>query len=337
MTNNHPHRYISSILLFICIGLVNEKNLVLHHDPSTTTYTQSYYYGLISSILYFAVASLLLVSSLGSLVFHAYPPSFATLTGPQRTLMLQTTSFSLYLALGAGVFSEIEGWQFVDGVYWADYTLLTIGLGTDFPLHRVLARVLLIPYAAFGITLIGLIVSSVRGLVLERAKAKVVRRHLGQQREKWRQNIEKRARLAANKRSTESIVDDSNGHLGFWSHVNYLRRREEKKLMQMPHKLTKHATIPLKYEDQLGTWHRAEFELMRLIEKSSERSERYNALFVSFFVILIVWIGGSLVFWSCERVRYSRLTINVWLTGYSHRMDRGGRTLTPFTLATIRY
>ncbi|KAG6829160.1 hypothetical protein H0H92_005504 [Tricholoma furcatifolium] len=123
------------------------------------------------------------INAMGAYLFKAYPPSFNTLTIPQRTLMLQTVTYFLYLALGAGVFSAIEGWQFCDGLYWADYTLLTIGLGTDFPLKRTASRALLIPYAAVGIMMIGLVVGSVRGLVLERAKTEVAQRSLAKQRE----------------------------------------------------------------------------------------------------------------------------------------------------------
>lgn len=247
--------------------------------------------------------------------------------------MLQTTSFSFYLALGAGVFSEIEGWGFADGVYWADYTLLTIGLGTDFPLTTVLGRLLLIPYAAFGITLVGLVVSSVRGLVLERAKAKVARRHLGKERERWRKNIEERGRLAANRRS--ATRDSGNPSVNESRMDNRLRKRNEERLMRMPRKLSKYAGVPLKQEDQQGAWHRAEFELMRFIEENSKKTERYSALLVSFFVILVVWIGGSLVFWTCEHVRiYSLSTMSVNSPNLILRNPRAGHTLTPFTSHT---
>jgi potassium channel subfamily K, other eukaryote len=98
--------------------------------------------------------------------------------------MLQTISYVMYLALGAGVFSAVESWNYLDGLYWSNYTLLTIGLGSDFSPSTTLGRALLIPYAAVGITMIGLIVGSIRGLVLERGKAKVGRRSLGKQRDK---------------------------------------------------------------------------------------------------------------------------------------------------------
>ncbi|CAA7266091.1 unnamed protein product [Cyclocybe aegerita] len=286
--------YLSCILLIVPIGLTHDSDIYIE-APSIMTHSQAYYYGLISGILYFTISTLLLLSTIGAVIFKAYPASFSTLTPAQRTLMLQTVSFSLYLALGAGIiFSSIEDWGFADGVYWADYTLLTIGLGTDFPLTTTLGRMLLIPYAAFGITLVGLVVSSVRGLMLERAKAKVARRHLGKEREKWKENIRERRQLADIAASTmvstlpRSVLQDQR------------ERLHNRRLMKLPQQLSKHVSEPLKPEDQYGPWHRAEFELMRFIEAHAESAERYIALGASFLVILIVWFVGSVIFWVCE-------------------------------------
>ena len=214
--------------------------------------------------------------------------------------MLQTISFSLYLTVGAVVFSEIEGWEFVDGLYWADYTLLTIGLGTDFPLTKTLARMLLIPYAAIGITLIGLVVTSVRALVLERVKTKVVRRRLGKERERWKENIQERRRLAAwremSLQSNESSQPPSINRSIF----------RVKSLYRFPQELEKH-TAQVVGEGRQPPWHRAEFELMRFLEARSKNVEKYTSLGVSFLVILIVWFFGSVIFWICEHVcGYSR-------------------------------
>lgn len=268
----------------IPIGLTHNDNVDAFTNSHFMAFSQSYYYALISSIVYATISTLLLISTLGSTVFHRYPASFSTLTVPQRTLMLQTISFSLYLALGAGIFASIENWPFTDAIYWALYTLLTIGLGTDFPLTTVLGRMLLIPYAAVGITLVGLVVSSVRGLVLERAKAKVARRHLGKEREKWERSITHRRGYQVHEHST--------------LHGNI----QEKRLMRLPQKLQQESLHALTHKDQLGKWHRAEFELMRYIERSAASTARYTSLASSFVVILIVWSGGSLVFWSCEHV-----------------------------------
>ena len=187
-------RYLSFILLLVPLAL--SKHMLLY-PRDTHAFSQSYYYAIISASVYCIISNLLLANLLGALVFRAYPPSFGSLTVPQRTLMLQTTAYVFYLALGAGVFSTIEGWSFVDGLYWADYTLLTCGLGTDFPLYRTLSRALLIPYAVIGITMIGLVIGSVRALVLERGATAMVRRRLEKERKKWVEGLDSSADVRA--------------------------------------------------------------------------------------------------------------------------------------------
>ncbi|KAJ7242363.1 hypothetical protein B0H12DRAFT_1132454 [Mycena haematopus] len=175
--------YFSAILLIIPLGLTH-TTLKLAGAPAYDL-TQAYYYAILSGIIYMILPSLLIANAVGAYVFHAYPPSFNALTVPQRTLMLQTTIYVMYLAAGAGVFSHVEKWSYLDGVYWADYTLLTIGLGSDFPPQTHTGRGLLIPFAVGGITLIGVVIGSIRGLVLERGNVKVMRRTVELERQKW--------------------------------------------------------------------------------------------------------------------------------------------------------
>ncbi|KAF8988436.1 hypothetical protein BDQ17DRAFT_1288832 [Cyathus striatus] len=251
--------YSSSIILVPPLILTHTKYLspsTSHFPEDTIELSQSYYYGLIASALYFTISTLLLVNLVGAHIFRAYSPSFGALTMPQRTLMLQTIVFSSYLALGGGVFAKLETWSFVDGLYWAEYTLLTIGLGSDFSLKTTGARMLLIPFAAFGIVLVGIIVGSVRGLVLERAKVKVGRRRLEKERE--RKGLEQK----------EHAEQD---------------RVEKKNVDDLEHK-----------------WRKAEFALMREVERKVEKVERYTGLAVATLVYVIVWISGSLVFWATE-------------------------------------
>ncbi|TFK38877.1 hypothetical protein BDQ12DRAFT_629971 [Crucibulum laeve] len=259
--------YLSGTLLIVALSLTNTELLLDSPTLPGHILSQSFYYGLLAAILYFVNSTLLLVNIIGAYWFHAYPASYCALTIPQRTLMLQTISFSMYLALGAGVFSRLEGWDFVDGIYWADYTVLTIGLGSDFPLMTTAARMLLIPYAAFGVTLVGLVIGSVRGLVLERGKVKLARRRVGKERAKWLERMKgKQQRILLRRRKLPESVLSAGG------------------------------------ESETGAWRRAEFELMRLIEESAEKAERYTALASSALSFTIVWIGGSLVFWSCQHI-----------------------------------
>ncbi|KAJ3921054.1 hypothetical protein F5877DRAFT_36851 [Lentinula edodes] len=196
--------YLSSLLLIIPLALA--PSITPPSNVSQHALSQSYYYALLSAILYGILSTLLLLHFIFSLPpFSAYPASFATLTIPQRTLMLQTISFTLYLALGAGIFSALEGWEFCDGVYWADYTLLTIGLGSDFPLQTSAGRGVLIPYTGGGILLIGIVIGSVRGLVLERGGVKMLHRQLVKERDRGIKKVKKRLGMETRGDSDEAL------------------------------------------------------------------------------------------------------------------------------------
>ena len=104
------------------------------------TYTQGYWDAVMAAILYFLCAVLLITNMIGFFLGH-YPERFE-LTDHQRTLILQTMLFFIWLAGGAAVFSHLEGlknpddrqaWAFVDALYFCDVTILTIGFGDLYP------------------------------------------------------------------------------------------------------------------------------------------------------------------------------------------------------------
>ncbi|KAF3276114.1 Potassium channel [Orbilia oligospora] len=170
--------YLASFLLIALLACYRQY---LYSVPRENhTWSQAFYYGIIAASLYFLIATLLVGNYIGVLT-GKYAKQF-TLTIAQRTLMLQTMSLMGWLCLGAGVFAKLEGWAYLDGIYFCDTTFLVIGLG-DYTLTTKAGRALLFPYATIGIVTVGLIVSSIRGLVLERGKRKVRRRLLEKQRE----------------------------------------------------------------------------------------------------------------------------------------------------------
>ncbi|EKG11661.1 Ion transport 2 [Macrophomina phaseolina MS6] len=176
--------------------------------------------------------------------------------------MLQTISFTVYLLLGGLVFSYIEGWKFLDGVYWADYTLLTVGLGSDFPPKTHLGRSLLFPFAIGGILMVGLVVGSIRSLVLERGKAKLEARMTEIKREKVLKRI---------KPSKRTIKVGMFKRIEFSQEgLSEVERREQ------------------------------EFHVMRHIQKSAERKRRYTALGLSVVATCILWFVGAVVFRASE-------------------------------------
>ncbi|KAF3931527.1 hypothetical protein ABW19_dt0206675 [Dactylella cylindrospora] len=172
--------YIASFLLIVLLAVYHRHLYTLPEEDYA--WSQAFYYGIIAAALYFVIATLLVGNYIGVLS-GKYARQF-TLTIAQRVLMLQTMTLMCWLCLGAGVFSKLEGWAYLDGIYFCDTTFLVVGLG-DYTLTTNAGRALLFPYAAVGVVMVGLIVSSIRGLVLERGKKKVERRILEKQREKF--------------------------------------------------------------------------------------------------------------------------------------------------------
>ncbi|RJE17529.1 Potassium channel [Aspergillus sclerotialis] len=160
--------YITSILLLAILAVFAR---VKRNSPNpTATFSQAYYYGTFAAGLYFIIASMLLITTYGAYRGH-YSREYK-LTNSQRSLMLQTIIFLIYLLGGSAVYARIEDWDFLDAVYWADYTLLTIGIGNFAPVTH-LGRSLLFPYAVGGILSLGLIVSSIRAQMLETGRQKI--------------------------------------------------------------------------------------------------------------------------------------------------------------------
>lgn len=151
--------------------------------------THAFYFAAFAGVIYIIIGFLMCLTVYGANK-GKYAKNF-NLTPPQRTLMLQTMSFIAYLLLGALVYSEIEGWAFVNAVYWADVTLLTIGLG-DFSPATTLGRGLLFPFAIGGILMVGLVVGSIRSLILERGKQKIGARIVEKRRSNAIHNVDAR-------------------------------------------------------------------------------------------------------------------------------------------------
>lgn len=266
-------RYISAIAL-ICLTCTAAGPLLqgLDFPQEELIWSQSFYYGIWAAILYFVVSTLMTITFWGACSGH-YPKDFI-LTLSQRSLMLQTISLLLYLHVGAVVFSKIEGWGFLDSVYWADVTLFTVGFG-DFSPSTTLGRALIIPWAIVGIISLGLVIGSVRNLTLDGGKRRVLAR--------MEERNRRRTVRAITRKGKPDILEPI---------------QEEPEL---PRTLTD-KSITSEYERR-----KAEFALMRKIQAMTSTRRKWMALGISVLVWLVFWLVGALVFMKAEE-RYQGWT-----------------------------
>lgn len=197
------------------------------------------------------------------------------LTNSQRTLMLQTIMFLMYLLVGALVFSTIEGWPYLDAVYWADVTLFTVGFG-DFSAATPLGRALLLPYALIGVISLGLVVGSIRSLVLERGQRQLSARLMEKKRKRTLKRMVRRGKDDILIPVVDEGDDDDYPERSTTSLTEYQRRKRE-------------------------------FELMRKIQIRAEHRRRWMAMGISTTVWLMLWLVGAAIFQQCE-LRYQAWT-----------------------------
>jgi potassium channel subfamily K len=262
--------YLASALLIVLV-VVASTPIFRIQPMQEHALSQAFYYGIIAAGLYFIIASLMVFTAFGAWKGH-YSKDFQ-LTASQRTLMLQTIGFMVYLLLGALVFCKVEGWQYLDAVFWADFTLLTVGIGGEFVPKTHTGRSLLFPYAIGGLIMVGLVIGSVRSLILEHGKQKMSARFVEVKRQKVLSSID---------HDTRTIT------LGPFEKIKFSQKGLSEKDRR-----------------------KQEFHVMRRVHELAERKRRYTALAISVVAALLLWFLGAVVFMHSEKPQgYSYFT---WL------------------------
>jgi potassium channel subfamily K len=77
-------------------------------------YSGGFWYGIAAAVMYLLLSMLLMGNMVGYIRGH-YPQHFH-LTDDQRVLIVQTMLFFMWLAGGAGAYSRLEGWHYIDAV-----------------------------------------------------------------------------------------------------------------------------------------------------------------------------------------------------------------------------
>ncbi|KAG6217164.1 hypothetical protein E4U50_004343 [Claviceps purpurea] len=259
--------YISAICLLSLNATAAGPLLDDLDSPQDYIWSQAFYYGIWAAILYFVDASLMAVTFWGASSGH-YAKDF-NLTPSQRTLMLQTILFLSYLLFGALIFSHIQDWHYLDAVYWANVTLFTVGFG-DFAPTTNISRALVLPYALVGVISLGLVISSIRSMILERGR----RRLDARMEEKNRRRIIR----TMTKTGHDEILRPILGDMDFVGGAS-------------------NPSLPQNEFDR----RRTEFLLMRKIQKQAAIRRKWSALIISGSVWIMLWLVGAIIFMHCER------------------------------------
>lgn len=261
--------YISSILLIALCGTAAGPLLQgLPFPEEECVWSQALWYGIWAAILYFMNASLMFVTFWGAWT-GKYAKDFI-LTTSQRTLMLQTIVYLFYLLLGALVFSHLESWNYLDAVYWSNVTLFTIGFGDIAPESNA-GRALVIPYALIGVISLGLVIASIRSLLLERGRRRIDAR----MEEKKRRQI---VRSMAQK-GEDSVLEPI---------------KEDKSLSTSPD--SQQDMSPANEFER----RKAEFDLMRKIQEKASARRRWVSMATSTGTWLVLWLVGAAIFQQTE-------------------------------------
>lgn len=215
------------------------------------------------------------------------------LNNSQRTLMLQTILYLMYLLIGALVFYNAEksdpsaNWTYLDAVYWANVTLFTVGFG-DFTTTTALSKALLIPYAFVGVISLGLVISSIRKMILHHARRHVTVR----MQEKTRKKLVRSVTMSKDDYLLQPISEPPPGKS---SRRNSLTRAVKKATHTLaPNTLERRHTSELERR-------KAEFELGRVVQRKALNRRRWTAMATSTGVWLVFWLLGAFIFLEFER------------------------------------
>lgn len=281
----------------ILMGITISMNEFVPPRRPEQTYSQGFWHAVIAAVLYLVSSMMLMLNMLGYFLGH-YPQHFE-LTDEQRNLILQTMMFFLWLAGGAGVFARVEGWSFVDSLYFCDVTILTVGFG-DFHPSSDTGRGLVFPYSVGGIIILGLMVSSIRNFAQQLGSSHVVKGHIEKRRAQTidhsatnEQDFQRmKANLFRSKHHNTQHAPISapiDGHVqtvdfdvekgpGTAAHHNphpHKRRHNKYGMSRLRRVGSRKPKIRLLEEE------RSRFNAMRAIQRSTNNFKRYSALTMS--------------------------------------------------------
>ena len=327
----------SIILWYVATGLLTGITVSMNvHVPPVRpqeTYTQGFWYGVIAAVLYMICSMSLMINMLGYFLGH-YGQHF-NLSEAQRTLILQTMMFFIWLAGGAGIFANVEttyghqGWLFTDALYFCDVSILTVGFGDLYPTDDI-GRGLVFPYTVGGTIMLGLVISSLTRFTAEISSENVVRKRFESARKRTVERSQEGENLLRRTRhgsrpSVSAPIDMFREN----SVIEGRRVSTQQRDLSEAEQLTDGLAIPNTRSDALQRAaeqtskavaiakpkarrkrkpralllreEKDRFDAMRRIQSATHRFKRYTALTASVIAFAILWCVGAAVFFVTEK------------------------------------
>jgi potassium channel subfamily K, other eukaryote len=293
------------VSLIKLISIIAAVNTYVPPIRPQETYSQGFWYAILAAALYLFSSMILMINMLGYFLGH-YPQHF-TLTDHQRTLMLQTMMFFIWLGGGAGVFAKVCGWSFADAIYFCDVTILTVGFGDLYPTNDI-GRGLVFPFSVAGIVMLGLVVNSIRRFTLDISQDKIIKQHIEKTRIRTigraataSMNIRERRRTLG-ERANSRVSRDMSTHgrrvtfdrIEAQRQPGSLKKRLTNGVLSITRARSKKPKIILLKEE------RDRFNAMREIQRNTKVFKRWYNLCISVIAFGFLWCVGAIVFWKAE-------------------------------------
>lgn len=293
---------------FILVALVVTASLKLRlPSPPEHAFTEAYYYAIMAAGLYFITSTFIVYTAY--MLFQTRKSREGSrelskqFAGRHRSLKVLTTLFVAYLLIGAAIFSKIEGWQYLDGVFWANVTLLTIGFGDFKPLTH-LGKSLLIPWTICGIVILFLVIYCITQVVFERGKSVWEVRIRDQERlrrirERDGHGRRRRHRSSSHLRGSapSEINNDviaNNNHVS--TQPNSKRQSKQQRIAS----------------DRAAR--ERDFLTMRSILLKASRRRIWYSMILWLAFALFLWFFGAVLFYICERDQEWTYFTSIYLT-----------------------
>lgn len=151
---------------FLLVAVIISSHDFTGHDAIYRR-SEGFWLAVFTTFIYFCCSLILIINFLGYKL-NKYPPTF-NLDKKQRLLMAFTIAFSIWQAVGTiSMANLITGLSYGGSLYYCTVSMLTIGLGDIVPVTPG-AKVFALIFSLIGVIIMGLIIATIRLVVLSSA------------------------------------------------------------------------------------------------------------------------------------------------------------------------